>query len=89
MGKKSCPGPTGLGQQQAASQAAQATLTPAQAVMLSDVRALKLAPNKTECHFLFLSNAVLSQHCPEQLWCRDLGTREVHGKKKGKKWPTA
>lgn len=30
---------------------------------MSDVRALKLAPNKTECHFLFLSNAVLFQHC--------------------------
>lgn len=31
--------------------------------MLSDVRALQLAPNETECHFLFLSNAVLFQHC--------------------------
>lgn len=63
MGKESCPGPTILGPQQAALQATQATLTPTQAVMLSDVRALKLAPNKTECHFLFLSNAVLFQHC--------------------------
>lgn len=53
MGKESCPGPTVLGQQQAASQATQAILTATQAVMVMDVRALSWPKTRLSAIFFF------------------------------------
>lgn len=83
MSKESGPGPTVLGQQQAASQATRAMLT--QAVMLIDVRVLSWPQTRLSAIFFFFQMQFFSNIAYEQLWCRDLGAREVHGKKKGKK----